>query len=344
MDVSLGGIDYRGLPGRVRRRRPTTASTTRSPTRSCGSSSTTSGTSPTHPTSAARRPRPGSTATRPSTTTSPGRCSSQIEGEADPLVMIHDYHLYTCPALHPRGAARRLPAPLRPHPLVAAGLVADTAAGLARGDLSRPAGERHHRLPHLRLRAQLPPVLPGADGARGRLGAASGRPPRRGDVGARLPAGDRRRAPPPSAAASDAGRAATRRSCLRRRREHLIIRVDRADLSKNVLRGFTAFDVFLQQHPEFRERVSFIAHLQPSRQDVPEYAGVPGADRGAGRGRQPPPRDHRLDADRPADLRELLRGGGPLQALRPADRQLDLRRHEPGRQGGARRSTSATGS
>ena len=59
---------------------------------------------------------------------------------------------------------------------------------------------------------------------------------------------------------------------LRRRRDHLIIRVDRADLSKNVLRGFTAFDTFLSQHPEFRERVTFIAHLQPSRQDVPEYA------------------------------------------------------------------------
>jgi trehalose 6-phosphate synthase len=59
---------------------------------------------------------------------------------------------------------------------------------------------------------------------------------------------------------------------LRRRRDHLIIRVDRADLSKNVLRGFTAFDTFLDQHPEFRERVTFIAHLQPSRLDVPEYA------------------------------------------------------------------------
>ena len=58
---------------------------------------------------------------------------------------------------------------------------------------------------------------------------------------------------------------------LRRRREHLILRVDRADLSKNVLRGFTAFDIFLEQHPEFAERVTFIAHLQPSRQDVPEY-------------------------------------------------------------------------
>src|SRR5215216_1061794 len=38
---------------------------------------------------------------------------------------------------------------------------------------------------------------------------------------------------------------------LRRRREFSILRVDRADLSKNVLRGFTAFDIFLEQHPEF---------------------------------------------------------------------------------------------
>jgi trehalose 6-phosphate synthase len=58
---------------------------------------------------------------------------------------------------------------------------------------------------------------------------------------------------------------------LRRRREHLILRVDRADLSKNVLRGFTAFDLFLTEHPEFRERVTFLAHMMPSRQDVPEY-------------------------------------------------------------------------
>jgi trehalose 6-phosphate synthase len=59
---------------------------------------------------------------------------------------------------------------------------------------------------------------------------------------------------------------------LRRRRDHLILRVDRADLSKNVLRGFSAFDVFLEQHPEFRERITFIAQLMPSRTDVPEYA------------------------------------------------------------------------
>jgi trehalose 6-phosphate synthase len=62
------------------------------------------------------------------------------------------------------------------------------------------------------------------------------------------------------------------RELLRRRRDHLILRVDRADLSKNVLRGFSAFDLFLEQHPEFAEKVTFVAQLMPSRTDVPEYA------------------------------------------------------------------------
>ena len=56
-----------------------------------------------------------------------------------------------------------------------------------------------------------------------------------------------------------------------RRRDFMILRVDRADLSKNVLRGFSAFDFFLEQHPEFSERVTFIAQLMPSRSDVPQY-------------------------------------------------------------------------
>src|SRR6476620_7147163 len=72
-------------------------------------------------------------------------------------------------------------------------------------------------------------------------------------------------------AASD-GVAQQEEELLRRRRDHLILRVDRADLSKNVLRGFSSCDLFLEQHPEFRERVTFIAQLMPSRTDVPEYA------------------------------------------------------------------------
>jgi len=58
---------------------------------------------------------------------------------------------------------------------------------------------------------------------------------------------------------------------VRRRREHLILRVDRLDLSKNIIRGFIALDRFLELHPEFKERLTFLALLQPSREDVEEY-------------------------------------------------------------------------
>ena len=58
---------------------------------------------------------------------------------------------------------------------------------------------------------------------------------------------------------------------LRQRREFLLVRVDRLDPSKNIIRGFHAFDRFLELHPEFRERVTFLALLQPSREDLEEY-------------------------------------------------------------------------
>jgi trehalose 6-phosphate synthase len=52
----------------------------------------------------------------------------------------------------------------------------------------------------------------------------------------------------------------------------LILRVDRTDPSKNIVRGFLAFETLLEDHPELAGKVSFLALLQPSRQDVPEYA------------------------------------------------------------------------
>ena len=52
----------------------------------------------------------------------------------------------------------------------------------------------------------------------------------------------------------------------------LVLRVDRTDPSKNIVRGFTAFDLLLTEHPELHGKVLFLALLQPSRQDVPEYA------------------------------------------------------------------------
>lgn len=52
----------------------------------------------------------------------------------------------------------------------------------------------------------------------------------------------------------------------------LLLRVDRAELSKNILRGFLAYGRFLEREPAWRGRVVFFAHLNPSRESVPEYA------------------------------------------------------------------------
>lgn len=51
----------------------------------------------------------------------------------------------------------------------------------------------------------------------------------------------------------------------------LLLRVDRTDPSKNIVRGFTAFAELLERHPQWRGRATFLALLQPSRQDVAEY-------------------------------------------------------------------------
>jgi trehalose 6-phosphate synthase len=58
----------------------------------------------------------------------------------------------------------------------------------------------------------------------------------------------------------------------RDRPEKVILRVDRTDPSKNIVRGFRAFELFLEAHPEFHRRVVLRALLDPSRQEIPEYA------------------------------------------------------------------------
>ena len=153
--------------------RPTTASTTSSPTRCCGSSSTTCGTSPTRRTSAARRSRRSSSGTTRSTRSSRARWWRSSTASAEPVVMLHDYHLYTLPDLVRNARPGRVPAPLHPHPLDPVRRLARASRPHPRGDLRRASGERHHRLPHPLLPPELPAVLPGPDGARGRLRASA---------------------------------------------------------------------------------------------------------------------------------------------------------------------------
>ena len=51
----------------------------------------------------------------------------------------------------------------------------------------------------------------------------------------------------------------------------LILRIDRIEPSKNIIRGFIAFEELLELHPEHRGKVKFVAFLAPSRLEVDEY-------------------------------------------------------------------------
>jgi trehalose 6-phosphate synthase len=51
----------------------------------------------------------------------------------------------------------------------------------------------------------------------------------------------------------------------------LIVRIDRIEPSKNIVRGFQAFEEMLELHPEHRHRAKFLAILIPSRLAVNEY-------------------------------------------------------------------------
>jgi len=194
----------------------------------------------------------------------------EIEGQREPVVMVHDYHLYTLPGLIRRerpdaflhhfihipwtqpDAWRVLPRKIRTE--IFEGLLANDIIGFHTRSYRRNFLQCCRDLMDLEVDFERGIVF--VDGH---------------EVWVRAY---------PLPIDAEATRAVARRprtaefegELLRRRREHLILRVDRADLSKNVLRGFTAFDVFLEQHPEFRERVTFIAQLMPSRTDVPEYA------------------------------------------------------------------------
>jgi trehalose 6-phosphate synthase len=194
----------------------------------------------------------------------------EIEDEDEPVVMVHDYHLYTLPALVRRArpdvflhhfvhipwtqsdAWRVLPQKIREE--LYCGLLSNDIIGFHTSsyrrnflqccrdlmdlDVDFDAGVVHFEDREVWVRNYPLPI----------------------DAKALF-----------DVASSD-GVAHQEQELRRRRRDHLILRVDRADLSKNVLRGFSSFDLFLEQHPEFRERITFIAQLMPSRTDVPEYA------------------------------------------------------------------------
>jgi trehalose 6-phosphate synthase len=194
----------------------------------------------------------------------------QIEGEREPVVMVHDYHLYTLPELVRRArpdvflhhfvhipwtqpdAWRVLPTHIREE--IYRGLLANDIIGFHTRSYRRNFLQCCRDLMDLEVDFQRGIVV-----CEDREVWVRAYPlPIDWEATRRVAAGER------------VGEFEA--ELLRRRRDFMILRVDRADLSKNVLRGFSAFDLFLEQHPEFRERVTFMAQLMPSRTDVAEYA------------------------------------------------------------------------
>ena len=88
---------------------------------------------------------------------------AQIEGQEAPLVMLHDYHLYTAPGMI---RAERPDAVL--HFFVHIPWSQPDSWRDPRSDLRGDAGQRHHRLPHPRLLHQLPALLRRTAGGGGR--------------------------------------------------------------------------------------------------------------------------------------------------------------------------------
>jgi trehalose 6-phosphate synthase len=82
-------------------------------------------------------------------------------------------------------------------------------------------------------------------------------------------------APDPEALAREASSAAVEAAVAELEAEvgerALLVRVDRIELSKNLLRGFLAFEDLLEHHPEWQGRVVFHALVYPSRGALPEY-------------------------------------------------------------------------
>ncbi|HEY49748.1 MAG TPA: trehalose-6-phosphate synthase [Dehalococcoidia bacterium] len=53
--------------------------------------------------------------------------------------------------------------------------------------------------------------------------------------------------------------------------EHTIVRVDRAEPSKNIIRGLRAFDIVLERYPALLNRVKMLCFLVPSRSGIRQY-------------------------------------------------------------------------
>ena len=153
------------------------------------------------------------------------------------------------------GPARR---PLHPHAVRRSRRLLDAADRHRRRGV-RFAGVGSGGLPHQAVGR----VVPTLGARRARRKCHHHRALRREPRSRRRRAGGNRRRAPPRAAASYLADVVGDRL--------VVVRTDRVDPSKNIVRGFLAFDRLLEARPGLRGRVVFVAMVYPSRQGLAEY-------------------------------------------------------------------------
>ena len=172
----------------------------------------------------------------------------------------------------------------------------------------------------------------GADVSRARLGGRgrAGRPPRARHRGGRAPArGGRPRAARPRQRPTTCRRYVAALNQVARGRK-LIVRVDRTELSKNIVRGLAAYRELLATRPEWHGRVLHLAFAYPSRSAIPEYRAYTEqvqADRAGDRRGVP---HAGLESADPRGEGRLPAVAGRLRGGRRAAGEPDQGRHEPG--------------
>ena len=191
-------------------------------------------------------------------------------GGARPLVMLHDYHLYLAPGMVREALPQariqlflHIPWPSSSYWELLPGIIRNAiCASLCNADIVGFQSERD-------ARAFLDSCDTFLDGAEVDYNAKTVRFGGRETLARAYPISInveevRQIAASPRAAEYEA-----------RLREHLgeqtIIRVDRAEPSKNIIRGFSAYETLLERHPEFIGRVKFLAFLVPSRTHIRQY-------------------------------------------------------------------------
>jgi trehalose 6-phosphate synthase len=191
--------------------------------------------------------------------------------DAAPRIMLHDYHLY----LAAQTIRERRPGAVLSHfthipwppssiwLTIRPAIRSAIAAGLAANDV---VGFQTERYAHNYLR-MAESFLPGAkvDYRQRKVTLANGHVAlvRHYPISIDVPA---------TLAVAGSPRARRRaEQLLEGTRERIIVRVDRLEPSKNILRGFAAFEALLTRNPRLRGAVTFLAFLVPSRTGLREY-------------------------------------------------------------------------